>query len=806
MGGALELAVARERELKDRIRAGRTGFRIVARPMRRFGTWHVRSNASGRTYEVLWPAEGLMACSCPDARTSELPRCKHSAYVESKAPKRGEPLDRVVVMIRPAPSTERVQERLRDLQVYMREGRSPAVHALLDSQGRVRAGTDAGALYEALLHTRSLQWGEGVAELLLSLMREDAWACRFRRFEKRVRTHLERDGQAPRAWARMQRALTCTLRPYQVDGVLFAARERRALLADDMGLGKTLQAIATMLLLREMGEPMRTLVVCPSSVKSQWKSEIEKFAPGLRATVIEGSRVQRRLLIARGDADVYILNFATLRNDLGELRALRPELLVVDEAQRIKNWNTKTAKAVKSLCGLDSPSCPRVLALTGTPLENRLAELHSVMELLDSRALGPLWRLSPEHAVVSEESGRVEGVRRLGLLRQRMGTRWLRRTKGEVLHELPEREDDTALAEWSDAQQAAHARHLQSCALILRKKRLTKDDFLRLMSEMQSMRLISNGLALYLYDELAPQLDGLSDAQLLKRYPSPKLELARDVLTQLIESGEKVVVFSQWRRTLSLTHRLIEGALRKAGARAIHFHGGLSTAERASAVATFHEDAEARVFFATDAGGVGLNLQDAASTVVHLETPWNPAVFEQRVGRVHRMGQKRKVRVLSLRSEGGIEPRVASGMVHKQALFDGLFGGADELRFVERESFVERMKDIVGAQASGPPSTSLVQLEALVDETTCLVPPEVPMELPESALQISEEGTGSDFASAENAHADGDRADGDCVEVRLAGSGSSVRALREGDAVKIELSGIGGASWMHLKAFLESLA
>lgn len=806
---SVRLAVegARQRELAGRLRGSKGACRIVERPPGRYGTWRVRSKESGNTYEVLWPKDGVMACSCPDARTSELSHCKHFAYVESKAPKRGASVEHCVVILRPSQTLGRSVSRLGEIQVYVPDGRFPAIRRLLDADGRVLSGTGTAELYDALCRTRQLQWGDGVAHFLVAALKNDAWTGRFARFEKRVRAHLDHGRNAPPPWARMQLSLACHLRPYQVEGVLFAARQPRALLADDMGLGKTLQAIATLVLLREVGEPTRTLVVCPSSVKSQWKAEIDKFAPGLRAVVVEGTRAKRRSIIRRNDADVYIMNFATLRNDLGEVGALKPDVLVVDEAQRIKNWNTKTAKSLKAV------RCPRVLALTGTPLENRLAELHSVMELLDSRALGPLWRLMPEHAMLSDDDGRISGVRGLDLLRRRMGQRWLRRTKRDVLSELPERHDETKLCDWTEAQQSAHAQHMQSCARILHKKHMTQEDFVRLMAEMQSMRIISNGLAPYLYDELAPELEKLSDAQLLRRYPSPKLELARDVLSDLIESGEKVVVFSQWRRTLSLTHRLIRPALRAQGAHAIHFHGGLRSAQRTRVVEAFHNDPGARVLFATDAGGVGLNLQQAASTVVHLEAPWNPAVFEQRVGRVHRMGQKQNVRVISLRSDGGIEPRVAAGMVNKQALFDGLFEGADTLTFGQRESFVERMKSVVGVEHLHPPSSRLVQVEGPIDAPTCQVPVGVPMNLcdepaltvdgrfvrgPETALSLEAEVSGfaKDTVVEDTKHGQAFNLPG----------GASLRAQREGDAVKIEIDGLGETSWTHLRAFLESLA
>ena len=230
-----------------------------------------------------------------------------------------------------------------------------------------------------------------------------------------------------------------------------------------------------------------------------------------------------------------------------------------------------------------------------------------------------------------------------------------------------------------------------------------------------------------------------------------------------MRAGKKVVVFSQWRRMLHLTHRLIQPALDAGGDHCIHFHGGLSSAQRTRAVAAFHHDPKARVFFATDAGGVGLNLQQAAHTIVHLETPWNPAVFEQRVGRVHRMGQTHAVEVLTLMSDGGIEPRIAIGLAQKQALFDSIFEGAEALTFGERESFVQRMKRVVGVPlgsaslktapflGSAPPS--LVQLEPLVDAETCQVPGEVPLYL-DSIDEASIDEASIDEASIDQASID----------------------------------------------------
>ena len=680
------------------------------------------------------------------------------------------PLDRPVAMIRPRCTAGQVVAPITDVHVYVPAGRSLGIARLLDADGHVRANVSPRTLQDALRRTRGLWMAEGLAEQLQAWVEHDAWRARFGRFERKLRRHLAGDGPPPTAWVEVEHALKVRLRPYQIDGVLFAARERRALLADDMGLGKTVQTIATIVLLRALGEGHRTVVVCPASLKDQWRREILRYAPSLSVCVLEGERARRREAIRTTRADVWVLNFTTMRHDLGELRALEAALLVVDEAQRIKNWNTLTAKSVKAL------TTPRVLALTGTPLENRLQELHSVMELLDPRALGPMWRLFPEHAVLDEEQKKVKGVRRLDLLRQRMGRRWLRRTKEQVLAELPKRLDEVQHACMTDRQRTAHAEHHQRAQRILRKEVLLQDDVLRLMRELQEMRMICDGLALYLFEEVEPRLESWSVEKLLAAYPSPKLEVARDHLLSLVDAGEKVVVFSQWRRMLVLLERVLRPELRARGLRCLELHGDLDGARRARAVAAFHDDPDARLFLSTDAGGVGLNLQGAARTVMQLDLPWNPAVFEQRVGRVHRMGQQGSVRVITLVTREGIEGRIAESLVHKRALFEGVFDGTtDELHFGTDESFLKRMRRVFGVETKPEaPTKAVVHRDEPPDAEMRRAPDEVPMTLDEEVLEV-------------------------------AMGGVVVRASRSGSDVKVDLGGVGQDAWAHLGRFLRSL-
>ena len=214
------------------------------------------------------------------------------------------------------------------------------------------------------------------------------------------------------AWPEIVPRLGLTLHPYQEIGARFLARNGRAFLADDMGLGKTAQSIAAALLLRRAHGAGKALVVCPASLKHQWAREIDKVCHE-QAVVAEGLRASRLRTYEDWRSGFLVLNYELVLRDLDAIRSAAPDLVILDEAQRIKNQGTKTARAVKQL------ESRWAFVLTGTPLENRLAELHSLVEFLHRRALGPRWRLYPFH-VVEDAHGRVLAYEGLEVLRRRL--------------------------------------------------------------------------------------------------------------------------------------------------------------------------------------------------------------------------------------------------------------------------------------------------------------------------------------------------------------------------------------------------
>jgi hypothetical protein len=470
--------------------------------------------------------------------------------------------------------------------------------------------------------------------------------------------------------------IKASLYPYQREGILFASRAGRSLLADDMGLGKTVQAIGVAEVMARLFGVTKVLVVSPTSLKHQWKSEIDSFTDR-RATVIEGLTPQRRELY-RLDSFFKLVNYELIYRDTEHIEAWAPDLIILDVAQRIKNWQTRTAQAVKRL------ESPFALVLTGTPLENRIEELHSIMEFVDRHHLGPLYRFVHAHRV-TDQAGKVVGYRELDKIRSSLSGIMIRRKKSQVLKQLPERIDKNFFVPMTPEQMAIHQDYADIVAQLVSKWRrfkfLSEADSLRLRIAMANMRMVSDNT--WLVDK--------------KTVHGPKIRELETLLRELVvEGGEKVVIFSQWLRM----NELVEQVLERLGIGYVHLNGSVLSKNRKQLISRFKSDPECKVFLSTDAGGVGLNLQ-SGSAVINLDIPWNPAILEQRIARVHRMGQKKPVRVINFISRNSIEERILDLLRFKKAVFAGALDedGRDTVMLGESqlESFMNSVENLTGS-------------------------------------------------------------------------------------------------------------
>jgi SNF2 family DNA or RNA helicase len=459
---------------------------------------------------------------------------------------------------------------------------------------------------------------------------------------------------------------------YQEKGVLFAVKAGRCILADDMGLGKTLQAIVSTEVLRKEFNISTAIIICPTSLKYQWKTEIEKFTGNKNVNVIEGNILARKKLYDSNTADYIIVSYQMASNDFIYLNNMRADMLILDEAQRIKNWKTKTSAAIKRIKTLYA------LVLTGTPVENKIDDLYSLMQIVNPYMLGSLHNFLSKHQVTEEGSDKVIGYKDLNNVGRLLKDVMLRRTKAEVLKDLPKRMDKNLFVPLTEQQEELHTEYADNVAKLVHKwKRmhfLNEEDRQKLLMFLNMMRMVSN--TTYIIDQ--------------ETNHQTKLDELQNILDEILAMpDEKVVIFSQWERMT----RLVEIMLKEKNVGFEYLHGGIPGKKRGDLYANFTNNKNCKVFLSTDAGGIGLNLQSAAY-MINLDIPWNPAVLEQRIGRIYRLGQKKNVSIINLVSQGSIEHRMLDILKFKKGIAAGILDGGDNDIFMGESKFKQFMQSV----------------------------------------------------------------------------------------------------------------
>lgn len=595
-------------------------------------------------------------CSCMDFKTSQLGTCKHIEAVKSWFGKR--------------------HHVRREIPSY--------TSVYLDYSGERRVRIRIGSDNEELFRELASQYFDGEMTLKPESFKH------FSEFLKQARTISDtfrcyhdalqfvldiRERSFRQQWVDsltqedFKHLLRTSLYPYQEEGIRFAVKAGRAIIADEMGLGKTIQAIGTAELLLDKGLVSSILILCPTSLKYQWKREIERFT-GQKVHVIEGSHLKRREQYNR-EEPYKIVSYNAVSNDIRVLGSINTDMLIIDEVQRLKNWNTQISAAARRIVS------DYAVILSGTPLENRLEELYSVMEFVDNFCLAPYY-IFRDRYIITDEKGATVGYRNLNEIGIRLAPHLIRRKKSSERLQMPARQDKNLMVPMTKEQMAVH----DECRMLV-SRLLQKWERLHFLSETDRNRLI------LLLSQMRMVCDSTYILDQKTRYDT-KIGEVTNIISNVMDSGEeKIVIFSQWERMT----RLIAKEMDDKGIGYEYLHGGVPSKARKDLVDNFTDNPDCRVFLSTDAGSTGLNLQ-AASIIINMDLPWNPAVLEQRIARIYRLGQQKNIQVINMVSANTFEEEMLGKLRFKSSLFEGVLDGGEDTIFATDSKFKKMMEEL----------------------------------------------------------------------------------------------------------------
>ena len=663
--------------LRRKIRADNEKFKIQNQhpDVLYFSSYYVSSVKTNKQYlvEMRSLQQLINSCNCPDYRTNQLGTCKHIEAVLQSLKKKGvkkfklaasEKSDLVEIFLDP--------DDKKTVRVLWPVKPSRKIKELVDPYFSVDGKLlgDIVGNFEKLCH--AIDNNKRLRKIRISKHIQhhmDYLKANLQKLAARE-TFL----QDVSLGKRNVNLVKYPLLPYQKEGVLHLAFTERALLADEMGLGKTVQAIAACELLRQLHDIQRVLVITTASLKSEWEEQIDKFTD-LPSCIIFGAKAGR-LRQYKENHFFYLVNYEQVISDHEEIqKQLSPDVVILDEAQRIKNWRTKTASAIKEL------KSRYAFVLTGTPVENRIDDIYSIIQFLDPYLFGPLFRFNRDFYDLDEE-GRPVGYKNLDELYRRLRSIMLCRKKQDVETALPKRLNNNYFVAMDAEQRIRYEEYEGRVARLMqqaKRRPLRKEDFEKLQKWLACMRMVCD--TPYILDK---------DCRI-----SPKLQELESILSELLEDpSSKVIIFSEWERMLFLVKEMAD----KKGLDVAWHTGSVPQKKRRENIKQFKQNSNCRLFLSTDVGSVGLNLQ-VANIVINLDLPWNPAKLEQRIARAWRKYQQRSVQVINLICENSIEHRMLYLLEQKQLMAKSVLTGEEELKSMKmpsgRTAFMERMANLM---------------------------------------------------------------------------------------------------------------
>lgn len=632
----------------------------ITKPQSSGDPFIVSSAKSGRKYRVEYFGKDSMLnrCECMDFKTSRLGTCKHIEAISQAYS------GRLGRKIYPLPEHTSVYvDYVHGRKIKIRRGTIASddmdslISTLFNSDGTITDMNSDPTVFikKAISIDEGFEWESDAMNLVIEA----------RDKERRRRLIAEKYAEAS-----FDGLIKTGLHPYQADGVRFAFSEGRTINADEMGLGKTVQAISTAELLKREHLVDSVIIICPTSLKYQWQSEIKRFTDS-SVMVIEGNVMKRREQFDTPEAFYKICSFHSMSNTIKSGYVPAADMIIYDELQRLKNRETQMGRQLRKL------ESQYVMALSGTPLENKLDELYSVVQFVDQYALGPYYEFVNE-TTLTDETGRVTGYRNLHSVSERLSHRLIRRRKADVRLQMPARTDTNLFVPMTKEQQAIHDEYKFQVGGLIHKwhrfKFLSEADRKRLLLFLSMMRMVCDST--FILDQKS-------------RHDTKIEEIMAIIANLLSDKDSKVVIFSQWERML----RILATELERNDIDFCFLHGGVPSLKRKSLIDRFQEDPDCRIFLSTDAGATGLNLQ-AATLLINIDLPWNPAVLEQRIARIYRLGQNNPVQIINMISRGTIEEQMLSTLSFKSNLAAGILDGGDDAVFLENKKF-EKIVEVV---------------------------------------------------------------------------------------------------------------
>jgi SNF2 family DNA or RNA helicase len=512
--------------------------------------------------------------------------------------------------------------------------------------------------------------------------------------EEKVESYLDRfrkiQGSRPDVLAH-------PLRPYQVVGSMFMALNQRCICADEMGLGKTIEMMATCMWMKQQHEAERAMIIVPASLIYNWRSEIAKFTSE-NVTVIDGGPKFRKALyrdIKKGldDSFFFVINYEKIPIDFDHLKDIKWDIIVLDEGTKIKNRKAKMSKAIKKLGKL----CDIKFILTGTPLENRLEELFSLMEFVDNTVYGSYGHFKDYHFLMGGYKNKeILGYKNLDQCNKRLHGAMIRRKKDDVVNDLPDKIIKDIEIPLTDYQ-------LQMYKILVKKMKhyIKKKDYMRIGAVFSLLRMLCDDSELVRLSD-SELVDDIFKREDIEQHSS-KLAVLEEVVDQAMESEQKIVIFTQWVRMA----KIIQGKLEDKGYKVLYVDGSMSKKDRQWQVWRlwgsqnpendyFESDPDDlddyKILLTTDSLNYGQNLQ-CASVLVNFEILFNPRKQDQRDARIHRIGADKADTkyIINIITSDTVEERTLAMQKEKNKLFDKVV--EDEL---EPVSHLELIKRVVG--------------------------------------------------------------------------------------------------------------